>query len=78
MLSFLLLNMVHVIQAIYTFKSYEEEKAKGDLSLYPDDTYLFYIGFEILASAIFVMAKITEDLFIQFNRNRAILKVSIF
>jgi len=73
MASFLIFNMVHVLLGIQTSRKDQEEDTSTLKS-----TYLFYTGFEIIACTIFVMAKITYDLFVEFNRDKSILQISIF
>ena len=73
MFSFLVLNMVHVLMSILADEQGTEGKQGNNLN-----EYLYYTGFEIIACTIFVMAKITYDLFVEFNRDKSILQISIF
>jgi len=71
MFGFVVLNMVHVLLGILHFMKGDEE------SLSPKTQYIFYIDLEILACFTFVMAKITQDLFVELNRDKSILVISI-
>ena len=73
MVSFLIFNMVHVLLGILTSR-----KGKDEDTFTLKSTYLFCTGFEIIACTIFVVAKITYDLFVEFNRDKSILQISIF
>ena len=62
-------NIYHVIEQIY--RQQKEIEVNGT-------QYVIYFGFELFAISIFAYSKIMEDLFIQLNRDRTILQISIF
>lgn len=70
MLCFIVLNMIHVVINIQNYRREIENE------LNPNLMQLIYIGSEIGACSICLLAKITHDLFVELNRDKSILRVS--
>ena len=79
MVAFLSMNLVHVIKVINCLFNHEINqhciRGYNELTTFE---YLMYNILAISSCAVIVLAKISEDLFIQLNRDRAIVKISIF
>ena len=79
MVAFITMNLVHVVVVVncVSESGNQHDCNRGD-GKKSTESYLIYNLLAISACAIIVLAKISEDLFIQLNRDRSIVKISIF
>lgn len=68
----MVLTMVHVFEL-----RFDNIESKQD-ELSATQRFLFYLGFELIAACVFLLSKTTEDLFMELNRDRQIMKYSIY
>lgn len=70
--------MIHLAREfVDSWKKYQQpEDYKSNLSI--AEQYLIYYALEIIACIIMTFSRVTDDLFIQLNRERNILRISIF
>ena len=66
-LAFMILQTVHVVKPLVI---------KGDLTSFEQDFVYFML--QLVSCAILSLARITDDLFVQLNRERTLLRISVF
>ena len=72
---YLIMHAVHLIRYILQ-QFYHDNERIQEISDFED--YFVYSAVELVASAVMTYTRITDDLFLQLNRERNILKISIF
>ena len=70
LVSYIVITMGHVSRNLYSITK--------NIELVDLEEYYIYFLLELLACAIFVVFHISDDLFVQLNRQRTLLKISIF